>query len=253
MKVGVLQTEIDTFHPDKNFSLAFELILDAISRGCKLILLPELWFSSFNYTRLNEDCSSTKKIIARIVKTCTEYQVFIAGTYVTKKNSCFHNSLIVSSPFKTSSKIYNKMHLIPELDEGRYFSPGTNKVIVKIEGLSFGSAICFDLRFPSLFSYYRSRGVNSMLLPAQWPLKRIEHWLILTKARAIENQFYMIAANGVGRSGGILLGGNSLIVDPWGNVLAQGSTDKIDILTATVDGSIVDLVRSAFPIDQKSN
>lgn len=249
IKVGVVQTEIDIAHPEKNYSLAIELILDAINKGCKLILLPELWYSSFNYERLDEDYSGSKTIISRILNTCAEYQVFIAGTYVTKNKSNFHNSLIISSPSKAHTKIYNKMHLIPELGEGRYFSPGLKKVISKIDDLILGSAICFDLRFSSLFSYYRSRGVNSILLPAQWPLKRIEHWIILTRARAIENQFFMIAANGVGKSGDVLLGGNSLIVDPWGNLLAQGATEKIEILTATIDTAQVDLVRSSFPMD----
>jgi predicted amidohydrolase len=108
-------------------------------------------------------------------------------------------------------------------------------------------SICYDLRFPEMFRVYAAAGAKLILMVAEWPETRIEHWRTLLLSRAIENQVYIAAVNKVGRSQGADLGGRSVIVDPWGERLVEGGTEEA-LLTARIDLALVGQVREKIPV-----
>jgi predicted amidohydrolase len=108
-------------------------------------------------------------------------------------------------------------------------------------------AICYDLRFPELFRRYAVEGAKLMMIPAEWPLERIEHWKALLVARAIENQCYIAATNAAGQTGNTVFGGHSMIVDPWGKIIVAGGESPA-MLTAEIELDVVDEVRDRIPV-----
>ena len=108
-------------------------------------------------------------------------------------------------------------------------------------------AICYDLRFPEMFRVYSGADLPIILIVAQWPVERIDHRRLLLQARAIENQVFIAAVNGVGQSGPISLGGRSAIISPWGEVLAEGSQGTEELVQATIDLEQITVVRQTLP------
>jgi predicted amidohydrolase len=111
-------------------------------------------------------------------------------------------------------------------------------------------AICYDLRFPEVFRKYVLSGVTVMIISAEWPRKRVEHWTTLLKARAIENQVFVIACNAVGKSGNEIMGGASSIIDPWGEVLAEAGSEMDELITANIDMVLVKNARDTIPVQK---
>jgi omega-amidase len=110
-----------------------------------------------------------------------------------------------------------------------------------------GIAICYDLRFPELFRRYAADGAKMFIIPAEWPLERIEHWRALLIARAIENQVYVVACNAAERTGDTTFGGHSMIVDPWGKVIIEGGESPM-LLTAAIELDVINEVRGRIPV-----
>jgi len=111
-----------------------------------------------------------------------------------------------------------------------------------------GIAICYDLRFPELIRTYGVAGASLILIPAEWPYPRIEHWRTLIQARAIENQLFVAACNRVGVSGNTRFLGHSMIVNPMGDFIVEGGEDET-LLTASIDLDQVEQVRSLFNVN----
>jgi len=110
-----------------------------------------------------------------------------------------------------------------------------------------GLATCYDLRFPELFRALVDRAAELLLVPAAWPDKRVGHWRLLAQARAVENQCFVVACNTAGEHAGVPMGGHSLVVDPWGTVLAEAG-DGEEVLDVEVDVDQVRAVRETFPV-----
>jgi predicted amidohydrolase len=107
-------------------------------------------------------------------------------------------------------------------------------VTVDLSGLKIGLAVCYDLRFPEMFRHYALEGVQLVLIPAEWPTQRIDHWNILTRARAIENQLFVAAVNRCGSGADGEYGGHSILVGPWGELILEAGADEC-LLTAAID------------------
>ncbi|MDD2858840.1 MAG: hypothetical protein PHU75_09220, partial [Candidatus Nanopelagicales bacterium] len=114
-----------------------------------------------------------------------------------------------------------------------------------------GLATCYDLRFPELFRLLTDEGAEAMVVPSGWPTARIEHWDVLLRARAIENQAWVLGCNAIGMQGPegsqVELGGHSQVVSPSGEVIAKAGAQEL-VLTAQVDASAASAVRAAFPV-----
>ena len=110
-----------------------------------------------------------------------------------------------------------------------------------------GLATCYDLRFPEQFRLLLDAGAEVVLLVAAWPAKRVAHWRLLAQARAVENQSYVVACNTAGTHAGVPMGGHSIVVDPWGAVLAEAGEDE-EVLVVDLDLDLVRATRTQFPV-----
>lgn len=133
------------------------------------------------------------------------------------------------------------------MDEHQYLSSGDRLALVETAWGQVGLSICYDLRFPELFRAYALSGARIVVVPAEWPHPRLAHWQTLLRARAIENQMFIIACNRVGRTGSNTFCGHSAIIDPWGETRIEGGESE-DLLVATIDLDQVDAVRRQIPI-----
>ena len=142
---------------------------------------------------------------------------------------------------------YTKIHLFQLMEEHRYLAAGDQLAIVDTKWGRFGLAICYDLRFPELFRSYALSGVKAVLLVAEWPHPRLAHWQILLRARAIENQMYIIACNRAGVSKDAHFCGHSCVINPWGEIVAEAEEHE-ELLVTEIDMDKVDQVRAKIPV-----
>jgi predicted amidohydrolase len=133
------------------------------------------------------------------------------------------------------------------MDEEKYLTPGEEPVIVDLPWGRSGLAICYDLRFPELMRGYALGGVRLILIPAEWPHPRRAHWRTLLRARAIENQCFVVACNRVGTTGSTTFFGSSAVIDPWGETLVEAGEVET-LLTVTIDTDLVEAVRRKIPV-----
>jgi predicted amidohydrolase len=161
-----------------------------------------------------------------------EYQIAICGSFLEKGPSgkaC--NTLIYFNREGEVLAKYRKLYLFSLFNEDQHVEPGQDFVVTDLKGCRAGFAICYDLRFPELFRKNTDLGAQIQILPAAFPHPRLEHWRTLVCARAIENQCYIIAVNQSGVEGhGEDVGsthyfGHSMVVDPWGVILAEAGED----------------------------
>lgn len=172
----------------------------------------------------------------------------IFGLFLNDRNRVFNSAFAFSKSGDLMIR-YDKIHLFSPGGESKYNVAGNSISTSKLEGVRFGLTICYDLRFPELFT---SLALTSTVIVniANWPSKRESHWLNLLKSRAIENQVFIIGVNRSGHdSTGETFAGNSLIYDPWGEEVVPESIDGI-VSVFSIDVDQVEKVRSFFPVIQ---
>jgi omega-amidase len=157
------------------------------------------------------------------------------------------NTFVLHGPDGNSLGVYRKIHRFRLLEEEKYLAAGDELGLVDAPWGATGLSICYDLRFPEMFRSYAIGGARLLLVVAEWPVSRIEHWSKLLLARAIENQAFVAAVNKVGESQGVRLGGRSVIIDPWGQPLVEGD-DQEALLTAEIDFKEADKARRFIPV-----
>lgn len=213
-----------------------------------LLLLPELWSSSYDLANTSQIAHENKDALKELALTARRAQIFIGGSLLEEIDGQIFNSFNLITPAGEIAAKYQKIHLFRLMDEHLWMQSGQHPAIFDFGGIKTGLAICYDLRFPELFRYYFTRGCKLILLSSEWPVRRIQHWKTLLQARAIENQCFVAATCNVGESGGAVYGGNSMIIDPWGRILAEGSQTEEQILSADIDSNIADEFRSMIPV-----
>ncbi|MCR4431012.1 MAG: carbon-nitrogen family hydrolase [Tepidanaerobacteraceae bacterium] len=163
-----------------------------------------------------------------------------------KKEGVFNSSYVINRDGEIVAR-YDKVHRFRLMEEDRYLSPGKEAVTFELDGIPCGIIICYDLRFPEFVRKLALLGAKVLFIPAQWPRPREIHWKLLNIVRAIENQFFVVAVNRAGKDGKEEFPGMSLVVDPWGEVLLEGS-DRQEVLTATLDLSRIDHARRKITV-----
>jgi predicted amidohydrolase len=220
------------------------------SRGSDLILLPELWPSGyFSFSRYRDESEPVDGPLVEVLRRkARELGAFLfMGSLVERDGErLFNTSLLIDSSGAVIAR-YRKMHLFGYgSEEGRLLSRGEDVVVVPTPWGRAGLSICYDLRFPELYRRMVDQNADFFLIAAAWPAARREPWILLNRARALENQAFLFACNGAGRNGGVEIGGHSLLVDPLGTVLAEAA-DQEAILSIEVDPGMVARVRAEFP------
>ena len=248
MKVASIQMSV--VEGDKTATI--DKAIENIHRceGSDLVILPEIWnigFMSFDrYVFEAED--STGQTLKRLGEAAKEIGLYLhTGSFVEKKNGKYYNSSYLISPDGDVLANYLKIHLFGyNSKETQLLSPGDSIVTVDTPLGKIGLATCYDLRFPELFRRMVEQGAEIFLVCSAWPYPRLEHWLMLNRVRALENQCFLMSANSVGLNQGIQFVGHSMITDPWGTILA-GAGDKEAIIKSEIDLGELEAARQQFP------
>lgn len=248
MKVALIQMDIALGRPAENRSRVAALVREAAA-GADLVMLPEMWTTGYALPQLagnlaDRDGEPTGAFLAGLARDCG---VYLVGSVADERAGRVYNSATVYGPDGQRLAEYAKLHLVPMMDEHLYLAPGTAAGMADLGWVRAGLAICYDLRFPELFRTLALGGAHLLLIPAEWPSQRLTHWRTLLMARAIENQCFVVACNRVGHDGKNAFPGHSMVIDPWGNVLAEGGEGE-EILRAEFDPAQVAEIRSRIPV-----
>ena len=249
MKVAAIQHDIAWADRQSNFQHLEKLIRNAHQHGAEFVVLSEMFSTGFVVDRydiaepLNGASSQFLSALA------TELNIWICGSCpeAHEDDRRPYNSLILAHPDGTISR-YCKIHPFTYGGEDKHFRAGNEFLTVNVGDLRVSFFVCYDLRFADEF-WALAHDTDLYVIPANWPQSRREHWMALLRARAIENQAYVIGCNRVGDGGGLHYAGDSMIVDPLGTVLAQAD-DSETILISEISGSTVSDTRQRFPFFQ---
>lgn len=225
----------------------------ALIRKCgdaDLVMLPEMWnigFMSFDrYLTEAEDMEGPTLTMLKELAGETGVHLH-TGSFVIKEKDRFFNTSFLLSPQAKEIARYRKIHLFGhQSKENQLLTPGTETVVAETPFGKAGLATCFDLRFPELFRNMVDQGARLFLVCSAWPYPRLEHWLMLTRVRALENQSFLISANAAGTNRGTMFTGHSMVIDPWGTIRA-GAGDGETIVRAEIDPDEADRARISFP------
>jgi rfaE bifunctional protein nucleotidyltransferase chain/domain len=213
-----------------------------------LAVLPELWAAGFDYPRLPEHADNTLELLAALREEAISYNIYIAGSLPEKKGEAdrtlIFNTLYFVGPEGVVGSI-RKQQLFAPIAEDQYFTAGVDPQSVATGLGRLAGIVCYDLRFPDLARSQAANGAQLMVVSAQWPVSRLEHWRTLLKARAIENQIFVVGCNRCGVSDAIEFGGHSMIVAPDGQVLHEAA-DRPQTATVTVDADLLAKSRKLF-------
>jgi predicted amidohydrolase len=159
-----------------------------------------------------------------------------------------YNTSLVFAPDGTLHAVYRKIHRFGfDRGEAALMSAGEQIVTVRHPYGVLGLATCYDLRFPELFRLLLDAGAQLLVVPAGWPARRLAHWRLLARARAVESQAYVLACGTAGTHAGVEQAGHSMVVDPWGEVLAEAGPGE-QVLTVDLDPARVAATRTDFPV-----
>lgn len=245
IRVSLAQIQIQLGQPQAN--LAKARAMWASAQPTQLFLLPELWPSGYDLVRGTDLARQTPTILAELGQLSAASGTYAGGSLLELVDGQVFNSFYLTAA-RTAPVVYSKLHLFGLMDEDRYLAAGDTPCLANLPWGRAGLAICYDLRFPELFRIYSLSGAAMILLVAEWPQRRIEHFRVLLRARAIENQVYVLAVNCVGKTGNEIFGGCSAVIDPWGEVIAEASGSEEELLSAEIDLQKVAVVRRNMPI-----
>jgi predicted amidohydrolase len=246
--ISLAQMNIALGDEKKNAATMERLAAEAARRGSHMVVFPELWSTGYALEQAKELSSALNSgMFSQVGGVATQNKISIVGSVLEKRGEEVSNSAAFFAPNGRMLGIYRKLHLFRLMHEDEWLQAGSSSLELDLPWGNTGLAICYDLRFPELFRKYAVNGAKMIVVPAEWPIERIEHWRALLVARAIENQCYIVATNAAGQTGDTVFGGHSMIVDPWGKIVIEGGEAPM-LLTAEIEMDLVDEVRRRIPV-----
>ncbi|MCB2293987.1 carbon-nitrogen family hydrolase [Clostridium algoriphilum] len=225
MKLALAQLDITFEDKDKNKETVLQFIKQAVDDNVDIIFFPEMTLTGFsmNTSLVGEDNNETIKFFKEM---SSKFNIFIGFGYV-EGTSHSKNNYSVVAPQKVPLGVpqcielvnYSKIHPFSFGDESKFYESGDEIKLFNAFDFTIAPFICYDLRFPEIFQI-ASRTATLITVASNWPMKRREHWITLLKARAIENQCYIAGINRVGVVSGLNYSGDSMIIDPLGNIIS---------------------------------
>ncbi|ASF37912.1 carbon-nitrogen family hydrolase [Halobacillus halophilus] len=250
VKAGIIQMDVAFGDPEANRTHATQKIEEAARNGSEIIVLPELWTTGYDLSRFDELAESmdgpTHQMLMNL---SSKHRVTILGSIAEREEGRFYNTFVAYNSMGERIAKYRKAHLFRLMNEEKHLHSGNQKGNFELNGVPAAGVICYDIRFPEWMRTHMLNGSRALFVVAEWPKPRVDHWRNLLISRAIENQCFVIACNRVGSDAANTFGGHSIIVDPWGNVVAEGSGDE-EILYGEVDFTDVEAIREQIPIFQ---
>lgn len=220
--------------------------------GADLYVLPELWSAGYfafeRYAELAETLDGPTVTMIRRLARELGAAIHLGSIVERSPEGTLHNTAVLVGADGKITQTYRKIHVFGYQSlEAELLTAGSTLSVAPSPLGATASITCYDLRFPGLWQEMSVRGAEAVIVPAAWPAARREHWRVLTQARAIEHQLWVVAVNACGVQGGVELGGHSRIVDPAGRVLAECG-DAEEVVVVDVDPALVTAVRGEFPV-----
>ena len=248
MKVTLLQTDIVWAQPDANIQSARQLLARADESD--LYVLPEMWSTGFatepQGIAVSEDANAA---LAWMRDEARQRRCALCGSLaVQSADGTYRNRHYFVDGRTSTVSYYDKHHLFTYGHEDRYYTPGQVPCMVSYEGFRLLLLTCYDLRFPVWSRYAIGREYDAIVIVANWPENRQAAWQVLTRARAVENQCYLVGVNRVGTDRYSRYKGCSCVVDCYGKTLAQCRPDEVQALTVDLDLQELQRRRSKFQV-----
>ncbi|HEV7197124.1 MAG TPA: carbon-nitrogen family hydrolase [Pedococcus sp.] len=253
VRVALVQLDVsDAEAPAARVDRVARLVRD--QKGvADLVILPELWHVGAFALGLARSHAEPLDgpLVAQMRSAAADSGVWLhAGSFaeLDPVSGNRYNTSLLLAPHGGVAATYRKQHLFGwEGGESSVMSAGTGLSVAQTPLGPTGLVTCYDLRFPELFRALVTKGAATFLLTSGWPAERIEHWSVLARARAIENQAWVVACNTAGTHNGVVMGGRSLVVDPMGAVIAEAGEDE-QVLYADIDPDVATTWRESFPV-----
>lgn len=248
LTISLAQMQITLGDTAANLKKAAEWTAEAARRGSDLIIFPEMWTTGCDWPNIEKLSTQQAEVIEEVALLARKHNIWLNGSMLALDEAGKpSNTSILFDPQGQQAGLYRKIHLFGVMNEDEHLAPGQHLTTVETAWGQSGLAICYDLRFAEMFRTYALNGVNMVYLPAEWPHPRLAHWQTLLRARAIENQMYMVGCNAVGSDGTYTFFGHSAIIDPWGNAVVEGGESEL-LLTAAIETDMVAEVRQKIPV-----
>ncbi|MDU9047928.1 MAG: D-glycero-beta-D-manno-heptose 1-phosphate adenylyltransferase [Candidatus Electrothrix sp. Rat3] len=244
-RVACLQMSLQQGDVDANLKEFRQLLAAAFFSANTLVVLPELWATGFDYANINTLAEQTPQLLAELHEKAAQAEIWFAGSFLDKQEGggIYNTLFVVGSEGVVGS--YQKQHLFRLWQEDQYIASGKEGQTVQTPFGPISALVCYDLRFPELSRRQVFSGSRMIIVSAQWPAVRSDHWRILLQARAVENQAFVVACNGSGNIPVGDLAGHSLIIAPSGKVLAEAD-EKPAVIRAELEAADVGAARSRF-------
>ncbi|KIL39637.1 acyltransferase [Gordoniibacillus kamchatkensis] len=250
MKIASIQLEIKDQESKAQRIERAAALVDRAAQDADLILLPEIWATGyFSFDKYVEEAEPIDgPFVQLFADKAKRHGVYLfAGSFVEVKDGKYYNTSIMFDRQGGLVGTYQKTHLFRYGSrEGELLTRGEGAKVFDTEFGKVGLTTCYDLRFPELYRQQVDQGAEIFLVTSAWPHQRLEHWKLFNATRALENQCYLVSCNCVGTTRGVLLGGHSSVVDPWGIMVAT-SGEQETIVKADIDPAEVARIRDVFP------
>ncbi len=247
MRVAAVQHDIVWEDPPANFARLAPMVAEASHEGARLVVLTEMCTTGFSMhtERIAEPFDGPSAQFLR--EQAATHDVWVCGSIPEcepggdKPTNC----LVLASPRGEVFR-YRKIHPFSYSGEHERYEAGDRFVTVTVDGIRVSLFVCYDLRFADEF-WALARDTDCYVVPANWPVQRRDHWCTLLRARAIENLAFVVGVNRVGSGGGADYVGDSAVIGPFGEELADGAGAGQAILYADVDAAVVQQTRERYP------
>ncbi|MEG2217613.1 MAG: carbon-nitrogen family hydrolase, partial [Clostridia bacterium] len=231
MRISCIQMDMRLGDNAYNYAHAEALVRQAVkAEQPDVVVLPETWNTGFFPKEHLEDCADTdgkqtKQIFSALA---AELNVnIVAGSVANRRGEQIFNTALVFNRTGACIAEYDKTHLFVPMGEDHAFSKGKSLCWFSLDGVRCAIIICYEVRFPEYVRTLALPGLDVLFVVSQWLDKRISHLQVLTQARAIENQMFVVLCNSCGRAGNTQYGGYSAVIDPMGVVLAQAGAEEM--------------------------
>ncbi len=243
LKVVLAQTDIVWEEPARNIDQLEGMLLQSDLGSADLVLLPELFSTGFSMAAARISTVRDGIVVAWMRDFARRNSVSLLGSHAELANGSAFNTAVLARPDGSIGGSYRKIHLFQ--DERNHYSPGERLLLFPLGGTIATAFICYDLRFPEVFRAAAAQGARVLLVVANWPAVRQEHWNILLRSRAIENQAFVCACNRTGRDPNESYAGGSCVIGPDGAVLMQLG-EKPEVAKAILDLDQLGKARTRF-------
>jgi predicted amidohydrolase len=246
MKIYGVQLDIVWENKPANFERVKALLQATRPERGSLVLLPEMFATGFsmNVKAIREKAGGkTEKFVSGLAR---EFEIYVTAGMVEAKSERGYNQSVTFSPEGVAVARYNKIQTFTPGGETANYEAGSAVATWEWNGLKVAPFVCYDLRFPEHFRTAARMGAEVITVIANWPVARIQHWVTLLQARAIENQCFVAGVNRSGTDPKLTYNGRSLIVNPKGEILSDAGNGE-SVISAELDVKLLRTYREDFP------